>query len=138
MITGELKVNEGRILTTAGKHIGIAKQVMSHEDKLLSVSDYFRKYSRSDAHNIDRDIKEVLEAVDFMPEVPAGSALTKEQVFATFLDRTIGSFSGGQQARLLLSGALIQKPDILLLDEPTNNLDTAGIWNMTAFLQNYQ
>ena len=57
MITGELKVNEGRILTTAGKHIGIAKQVMSHEDKLLSVSEYFRKYSRSDAHNIDRDIK---------------------------------------------------------------------------------
>ncbi len=137
MITWEYKVNEWRILTTNGKHIAIAKQVMSHEDKLLSVADYFRKYSRSDAHNIDRDIKESLEAVDFMPEIPPGSAMTKEQVFAKFLDRTIGSFSWGQQARLLLSGALIQKPDILLLDEPTNNLDSAGIWNMTAFLQSY-
>ncbi|MBP9779996.1 ABC-F family ATP-binding cassette domain-containing protein [Candidatus Gracilibacteria bacterium] len=138
MITGEYKPNEGRILITQGKHIAIAKQVMSHDDKLLTLGSYFRKYSRSDAHNIDRDIKDVLDAVDFMPSPPPGSALTKEQVFANFLERTIGSFSGGQQARLLLSGALIQNPDILLLDEPTNNLDTAGIWNMTAFLQSYE
>ncbi len=110
---------------------------MSHEDKELTVSAYFRKYSRSDAHNIDRDIREVLDAVDFVPSIPVGSDMTKEQVFAKFLDRTIGSFSGGQQARLLLAGALIQDPDILLLDEPTNNLDTSGIWHMTQFLQNY-
>lgn len=137
MITGELKVNEGRILVTNGKHIAIAKQVMSHDDKLVTVAEYFRKYSRSDAHNIDRDIKEVLEAVDFMPAPPPGSDISKEESFAKFLDRTIGSFSGWQQARLLLAWALIQDPDILLLDEPTNNLDTAGIWNMTSFLQNY-
>lgn len=137
LITGDLKPHEGRILITAGKHIAIAKQVMSHEDKDLTVAEYFRKYSRSDAHNIDRDIKEVLEAVDFLPAPPPGSPMSREEAFAKFLDRVIKSFSGGQQARLLLAGALIQKPDILLLDEPTNNLDTAGIWNMTAFLQNY-
>lgn len=138
LVTGEFKPNEWRILITSGKHIAIAKQVMSKEDKELTVAEYFRKYSRSDAHNIDRDIKEVLEAVDFMPQVPKNSEMTKEQVFVVFLDRVISSFSGGQQARLLLAGALIQNPDILLLDEPTNNLDAAGIWNMTAFLQNYE
>lgn len=137
MITGEYKVNEGKIHITAGKHIAIARQVMHPEDKELTVTDYFRKYSRSDAHNIDRDIREVLDAVDFVPAVPAGSDLTKEQVFSNFLARTIKSFSGGQQARLLLAGALIQDPDILLLDEPTNNLDAGGIWHMTQFLQNY-
>lgn len=123
MITGELKPQEGRILITNGKHIAIARQVMHPEDKELTVADYFRKYSRSDAHNIDRDIREVLDAVDFVPAVPTGSDMTKEQVFSKFLERTIKSFSGGQQARLLLAGALIQDPDILLLDEPTNNLD---------------
>ena len=70
MITGDLKQNEGKIHITAGKHIAIAKQVMSHDDKELTIAAYFRKYSRSDAHNIDRDIKGVLEAVDFVPAPP--------------------------------------------------------------------
>jgi ATP-binding cassette, subfamily F, member 3 len=129
MITGEYKVNEGRILVTNGKHIAIARQVMHPEDKELTLAAYFRKYSRNDAHNIDRDIQAALEAVDFLP--------TREIVFADFLTRVVSSFSGGQQARLLLAGALIQDPDILLLDEPTNNLDTGGIWHLTAFLQSY-
>jgi ATPase subunit of ABC transporter with duplicated ATPase domains len=129
MITGEYKVNDGRILITQGQHIAIARQVMHPEDKELTLGAYFRKYSRSDAHNIDREIQEVLGAVNFLP--------AKEIVFADFLNRVIKSFSGGQQARLLLAGALIQDPDILLLDEPTNNLDTDGIWHMTEFLKNY-
>ncbi len=129
LITWELKAKEGRILVTAAKHIAIAKQVMPAEDKEMTLSDFFRKYSRSDAHNIDRDIAEVLEAVNFMPP--------KTVNFQEFLKRIVKSFSGGQQARLLLASGLIQKPDILLLDEPTNNLDTDGIWHLTSFLQNY-
>jgi len=50
------------------------------------------------------------------------------------LDRAVKTFSGGQQARLLLASALIQDPDLLLLDEPTNNLDKAGIAHLTKFL----
>ncbi len=53
-------------------------------------------------------------------------------------ERIIKSFSGGQQARLLLASAIIQNPDILLLDEPTNNLDKAGVEHLTAFLKNYK
>ena len=102
---------------------------MHPEDKEMTLAEYFRKYSRSDSHNIDRDIQEALTAVNFLP--------AKDVVFADFLNRVVKSFSGGQQARLLLAGALIQDPDILLLDEPTNNLDTDGIWHMTEFLKNY-
>ncbi len=129
MITGEYQVNDGRILITQGQHIAIARQVMHPEDKEATLAEYFRKYSRSDAHNIDRDIQDALTAVNFLP--------AKEIVFADFLGRVVKSFSGWQQARLLLAGALIQDPDILLLDEPTNNLDTDGIWHMTEFLKNY-
>ncbi len=94
LITGELKPHEGRIHITNGKHIAIAKQVMSHDDKHSTIAAYFRKYSRSDAHNIDRDIKEVLEAVDFMPKAPTNSSLSKEEIYAGFLEREIRSFSG--------------------------------------------
>jgi ATP-binding cassette subfamily F protein 3 len=52
-------------------------------------------------------------------------------------ERIIRSFSGGQQARLLLASALIQVPDLLLLDEPTNNLDKEGIKHLTQFLIDY-
>ena len=72
----------------------------------------------------------MLDAVNFLPP--------KNIDFNDFLKRIVKSFSGGQQARLLLAAALIQKPDILLLDEPTNNLDSEGIWHMTDFLQNYE
>src|SRR3989339_602602 len=53
-------------------------------------------------------------------------------------DRPVGELSGGQQARLLLANALIQKPGILLLDEPTNNLDKAGIDHLIEFLVMYE
>ena len=66
---------------------------------------------------------------------PAGGAVASR---VDLKDRLIKTFSGGQQARLLLASALIQDPDILLLDEPTNNLDKAGIEHLTQFLVNYQ
>lgn len=121
MITKKHVPMEGKVHIDANLHIAIAKQVMPAEDKELTIQAYFRKYSRSDAHNIDRDIAKVLEVVNLVAP----------------LDRIVKSFSGGQQARLLLASALIQHPDILLLDEPTNNLDAAGIWHLTQFLCDY-
>ena len=104
--------------------IATSFQVVLAEDKELTVQDFFKKYY-PDKHkfNIDREIAEVLDAVNFKKAA---------------LDKKISAFSGWQQARLLLAAALIQNPDILLLDEPTNNLDKDGIWHLTTFLQNYK
>ena len=77
-------------------------------------------------YNIDARIDKVLEVVNLTPA---------ESQKDSFKDRVVGSFSGGQQARLLLASALIQEPDILLLDEPTNNLDVEGIAHLTTFLK---
>lgn len=122
MILGELTPTKGRVHREANATVAIARQVMPQDDRDLTLQAYFRKYHRDkEAHNVDRDIHKALQAVNFSAP----------------LDRIVSSFSGGQQARLLLAAAIVQEPDILLLDEPTNNLDRAGIDHLTDFLQAY-
>ena len=122
MITGAIKNKYGAINVDKDATIATAFQSMLSEDKTLDIRAYFRKYAKDDAFNIDVKINNVLETVNL--KAP--------------LERIVGSFSGGQQARLLLAAALIQNPDILLLDEPTNNLDFDGIAHLTNFLVNYK
>ncbi|MFT7184015.1 MAG: ATP-binding cassette subfamily F protein 3 [Oceanicoccus sp.] len=121
LITGEHEATGGTVNTVPKLTIATAHQVIRPEDRDLTILEYFSKAYKKKAHDIERKIKAVLDAVDLHAPV----------------DRIVKSFSGGQQARLLLAGALIQDADLLLLDEPTNNLDTAGIGHLTTFLIMY-
>ncbi len=123
LITKELRAREGGIyLTPKETTIGIARQVIPQGQMDLTVRGYFATAFAEKKYDLDKYIRNVLEAVNL--NAP--------------LDRIIKSFSGGQQARLLLAYALIQSPDILLLDEPTNNLDQTGIEHLTGFLMMYE
>lgn len=122
LITGSLVPEAGSIHIANNLSIAIARQVIPRDQMQLTVREFFEKCFDKKVYDIDPRIDEVLEVVNL--NAPH--------------DRVVGSFSGGQQARLLLASALIQKPDLLLLDEPTNNLDKAGIQHLTQFLIDYK
>ena len=126
LITKEIKPESGVINIANDLSIAVSRQVIPRDELNLTIKEFFEKAmskcSDKKVYDIDPKIDEVLETVNF--EAPH--------------DKVIKSFSGGQQARLLLASALIQNPDLLLLDEPTNNLDKAGIEHLTKFLIGYE
>ncbi len=122
LITGGLKPESGDIHKASGLSIALARQVISRDQLDLTVREFFQQCFNETIYDIDPRIDAVLEIVNL--KAPH--------------DRIIRSFSGGQQARLLLASALIQDSDVLLLDEPTNNLDTAGIAHLRQFLIDYK
>lgn len=122
LITGASKPESGDINISNGVSIALSRQVIARDQLDLTMREFFEKCFKDKIYDIDVKIDEVLEIVNF--HAPH--------------DRIIRSFSGGQQARLLLASAIIQNPDLLLLDEPTNNLDKAGIEHLTDFLKNYK
>lgn len=125
LITGGQQPESGVINIISGVTIALSRQVIPREDLSLSVRAFFEKCFKDKVYDIDPRIDAVLEVVNLKGH-------------QKLHDRILKSFSGGQQARLLLASALIQDPDILLLDEPTNNLDTAGIEHLKDFLIKYQ
>jgi ATPase subunit of ABC transporter with duplicated ATPase domains len=132
LIVGAIKPESGKVVRPPGMSVAIARQVIPRDELVLTVKEFFQKAFDDAAkaglrkgegtiYDIDARIDDVLEVVNL--HAPH--------------DRIIKTFSGGQQARLLLASALIQNPDLLLLDEPTNNLDKAGIEHLTQFLKSY-
>ncbi len=122
LIMGVLKPEGGSVVVKNGLSIAIGKQVIPRDQMDFTVQEFFEKAFSKKVYDIEPRIEKILEVVHL--SAPQG--------------RMLKSFSGGQQARLLLAQALIQDPDILLLDEPTNNLDKDGIAHLTQFLIDYK
>ena len=122
LITGTLKPDSGTVSLGTGVTVAMAKQVISRDLLHSTVREFFQSCFREKVYDIDPKIDEVLGIVNLIADN----------------DKIIKSFSGGQQARLLLASAIIQNPDLLLLDEPTNNLDKDGIDYLTKFLIDYK
>lgn len=122
LITGDLAPESGQIHRAANLRIAIARQVIPRTQLDLTVREFFEACFTQKVYDIDPRIDAVLEVVNL--HAPH--------------DRIVRSFSGGQQARLLLASALIQDADVVLLDEPTNNLDAEGIAHLRTFLIGYR
>jgi ATPase subunit of ABC transporter with duplicated ATPase domains len=122
LITKTLEPDFGAVNIENGILVAEAKQMIPQKMLNLNLRDFFQAGFKEKVYDIDPKIDEVLEIVNLEASH----------------DKIIKTFSGGQQARILLASAIIQNPDLLLLDEPTNNLDKAGILHLTKFLIEYQ
>lgn len=125
LVTKMIQPESGSVHVSNGLTIATAKQVIPRDQMDLTVREFFEKCFDRKIYDIDPRIDDVLEVVNLKGHEKLHSRIVK-------------SFSGGQQARLLLASALIQNPDLLLLDEPTNNLDKSGIEHLTKFLVDYK
>lgn len=121
LITGDLKPQSGTVSVNKELTVATAHQVITPEEREQTVEEFFKQVFKAEDHVLKKRMSEALNAVNLV----------------TTGDKVIKDLSGGQQARLLLAAALIQKPDILLLDEPTNNLDAEGIGHLMVFLMTY-
>src|SRR5262249_20385527 len=71
-----------------------------------------------DAYNVDHHVERILDGLGFE---------------SSDYGRPVGTFSGGQQRRLMLAKLLLAAPDVMLLDEPSNHLDI----DATRWLEEY-
>jgi len=122
LMAGLLQPESGNVNISHNATIAMARQVIGVDALDFTVCEFFENCFKDKVYDIDPKIDAVLEAVNLQADH----------------DKKIRSFSGGQQARLLLASALIQDSDLLLLDEPTNNLDKEGIAHLTKFLVEYK
>lgn len=127
LILGEHEPISGSITTPPGVSIAIARQTMPKDKYEFTIREYLE--------NCITKGKEGERVYDIDPKAAKILAVVELNLPT---DKQIKDLSGGQMARLLLAGALIQNPDILLLDEPTNNLDKKGIEHLTTFLIDYK
>lgn len=118
LMNGNLQPTSGQINLQLGAAVSTAMQVMPRDCKDLTLYEFFKKILHGNSSGIDSLIS---------------NALLKVKLDAP-RDRVISTFSGGQQARLLLAAAFILSPDVMLLDEPTNNLDVEGVQHLQQLI----
>ena len=91
-------------------------------DKLLRVyGDLQEEFARRDGYAIDSEIDKVINGLQLK----------------SFVERSFGQLSGGEQTKIMLGKLLLTNPDLLLLDEPTNHLDLFAVEWLEGYLTDY-
>ena len=128
VILGLIKPYKGYIEIDKDKNIAYVPQFVSFDKGFpISVLDVilmgkidkkiklFKGYSK----------KDIKLAIDIM----------KKLKIDEFMNRQIGSLSGGQMQKVLIARALINNSQILILDEPTSNIDSKSKIEIFEFLK---
>ena len=120
LLAGELKAQGGQADKSKDLKVGYFAQ---HQlEQLDSQASALLILQRLDTKLSEREIRTYLGGFNF----------SNEKVL-----QAVGSFSGGEKARLVLAILIWQKPNLILLDEPTNHLDIEMRLALNQALQDF-
>ncbi|MGM0856894.1 MAG: ABC-F family ATP-binding cassette domain-containing protein [Pseudomonadota bacterium] len=120
-LTSELDLLEGK--RVPGEHLAIGYFAQHQLEGLDVATTPFVHVQRLSPTASDQDIRNFL----------GGFGFRGDDAFSQ-----VGSFSGGEKARLALALVAWQKPNLLLLDEPTNHLDLEMREALTQALASFE
>jgi ATP-binding cassette subfamily F protein 3 len=120
-ICGSLDPLAGRLKWGFGCQMGVyAQHVYTTLPEDRTVEDYL--YRQAASGTKDQQVKDV-----------AGSFLFSGEM----IDKRIRVLSGGERARLVLAGLLLEQHNVLVLDEPGNHLDVETVEALADALERY-
>lgn len=121
LLAGELQTQSGKMDRSKDLKVGYFAQ---HQVEQLDESATpLLTLQRIDPSLTERDIRTYLGGYNFK----------NDKVL-----QTVGSFSGGEKARLVLALVIWQRPNLILLDEPTNHLDLEMRLALNQALQGFE
>lgn len=129
-----LRLLAGRLPPTSGELSVLGEEPSTASPGMRGSLGFAPQQPELDPEMTGRQTLEMMAALYGLPKAQARvrwRELADRLELSGFLDRAVGTYSGGQRQRLSLALALQHEPDLLLLDEPTSGLDAhgrAGLW----------